>query len=814
MNWRIGFAEIFWRSSFRSVHVLRFRECAFIFAVALLCAQGFQPTLFSQSKRLQVLGYLKSPHTRPKPFLSQPVSEDTAVSPPKSQIVSIRSTNLAGARDHDAKQGSVCINIAPGQNLVAVTGETGSGKSLLVGKVVNLLCGGKATPSLVATFEPHEDSTLYSGGIATVVEMDLLLTDPHLGATKATLERLGVNSSLLFSAATNSSCGILCLRRSLALQSLATSERAKLRLKSACSINGQSVTLKALATVAGPLLATVDAGIAANALVKTTSLMAILDTAVKPQVKTYMTQSKAKYRVCRREREVLEAELASRVLPTSYTSDSLNDVELLTHWIDEIDAFESRVMSFCKFASGLQDSNGSALETARAELATATWMENGSRRPNIFSSRLYDCIVTLRDAIRDADNQIVAAYDAIETLSSMSRSESTMSSLERARKLLFDAAQSEESPNSKISQAAEESHELLNSVESTLLNCSRFMESNFLNRLEECRQTCPCSVEAVDGLLLEWNTLARKHGIAPTTLPSCHKALQNERNGNVEALQLLPASIEQEAQAFVSFRDACELLTIERRRVAERLSEVVTDRLPCLGMEGMALQVEVSEVRRCDEPSAYGTGSVLGTNEVDFWLVSALSSANATGTNANRVVPRRSPIHTTASSGEKARILLAIECALPGSIGAMIDGSASNAAAAGDESDDDIEQRFSNQSPVAVIYDEIDAHVGGNAAVAVANMLAIQSSQSSQVFCITHSASVAATADLHIVIQSVGDKTNEKGYNGVKALTVEGIARRKELARMASGNLAKAEAEIFADALLRAGAESRRSVEG
>lgn len=55
-------------------------------------------------------------------------------------------------------------------------------------------------------------------------------------------------------------------------------------------------------------------------------------------------------------------------------------------------------------------------------------------------------------------------------------------------------------------------------------------------------------------------------------------------------------------------------------------------------------------------------------------------------------------------------------------------------------------------APCAVLYDEIDAHVGGRTAVAVGRLLANQG-RHSQVVVVTHTASVAALADQHLVVE-------------------------------------------------------------
>jgi DNA repair protein RecN (Recombination protein N) len=116
--------------------------------------------------------------------------------------------------------------------------------------------------------------------------------------------------------------------------------------------------------------------------------------------------------------------------------------------------------------------------------------------------------------------------------------------------------------------------------------------------------------------------------------------------------------------------------------------------------------------------------------------------------------------------------------------------------------------------PVAVFYDEIDAHVGGRAAVALACMLAHQAN-TNQVIAITHSPSVAAIADLHLVVQQAkGDvEANVDSLPGVPVVVqpADDILRREELARMASGDLASEEAQAFASALIREGSIRRLS---
>uniref|UniRef100_A0A7S3LCQ9 DNA repair protein RecN n=1 Tax=Amphora coffeiformis TaxID=265554 RepID=A0A7S3LCQ9_9STRA len=260
----------------------------------------------------------------------------------------------------------------------------------------------------------------------------------------------------------------------------------------------------------------------------------------------------------------------------------------------------------------------------------------------------------------------------------------------------------------------------------------------------------------------------------------------NERDGNVQALARLPKATSAEKEALEKFENACELRSVERKRVATILREFVNRRLPSLGMATSEFDITInSNARKCTDSSAYSGN--LGLDDVEFMLQH--------GTRTTKEPSRRGgTLHQVASSGEKARILLAIECSLPGSIRAAT--GSTNTFVSG---------ILPPPIPITVVYDEIDAHVGGRAAVALGHMLADQSLQS-QVIAITHSPAVAASADAHIVVQKTlsGDRT---------LISVESKSeaeRRQELARMASGDVAAQEAEVFAEALIRNGVERRK----
>jgi DNA repair protein RecN (Recombination protein N) len=96
-----------------------------------------------------------------------------------------------------------------------------------------------------------------------------------------------------------------------------------------------------------------------------------------------------------------------------------------------------------------------------------------------------------------------------------------------------------------------------------------------------------------------------------------------------------------------------------------------------------------------------------------------------------------------------------------------------------------------------IVYDEIDAHVGGEAAVAVARLLRQQGSKR-QVVAITHNPVIAAAADQHFVVNR-----EQAPRRGSHVTEVEGTERESELTRMTTGNLDTSAGLELAKALLK-----------
>ena len=196
--------------------------------------------------------------------------------------------------------------------------------------------------------------------------------------------------------------------------------------------------------------------------------------------------------------------------------------------------------------------------------------------------------------------------------------------------------------------------------------------------------------------------------------------------------------------------DAAGALSAARSSAATRLAEEVTAELALLAMPNARVGIDVRQTE-LPEPEAGTVGplrvgerwlrhSASGVDEVEFLLAANTGSA-----------PR--PLHKGASGGELSRVMLALEVALAGT------------------------------SPVPTfVFDEVDAGVGGKAAVEVGRRLA-QLAQSAQVLVVTHLPQVAAYADCHVVVEKSSD-----GSVTSSGLTVLDAAQReRELSRMLAG---------------------------
>lgn len=208
-------------------------------------------------------------------------------------------------------------------------------------------------------------------------------------------------------------------------------------------------------------------------------------------------------------------------------------------------------------------------------------------------------------------------------------------------------------------------------------------------------------------------------------------------------------------------RRAAEL-SQSRREVADQFAVLVTAELQGLAMPSARFEVAIKSAERSDDATTIPlpTGQFVafgpsGIDEVEFLLRPHAGSDP-------------SPISKAASGGELSRIMLALEVVLQDAATAP-----------------------------TMIFDEVDAGVGGQAAVEIGRRLQ-QLGQSVQVLVVTHLPQVAAFADQHLTVTKNFDGT-------VTSSNVENLDREQrvaELARMLAGQSQSRHAVAHAEELL------------
>lgn len=251
--------------------------------------------------------------------------------------------------------------------------------------------------------------------------------------------------------------------------------------------------------------------------------------------------------------------------------------------------------------------------------------------------------------------------------------------------------------------------------------------SGYLADLDE---SGPHELAAVDERRGVLAALARAHGSVDAAIALLEtgsaRLLELDDDGDrIERLGL------QRDAAAAELDAAAEALTAARRDAAARLGAAVTDELHALALPDAKLTVEVAP---SSTPGAHGRDDV------------AILLAPHPGAD-----PR--PVSRGASGGELSRVMLAIEVVIAG------------------------------VDPVPTfVFDEVDAGIGGAAAIEVGRRLA-RLAESSQVIAVTHLAQVAAFAGNHLTVV----KGNDGAVTASSVRRLEGAEREAEMARLLSG---------------------------
>jgi DNA repair protein RecN (Recombination protein N) len=261
-----------------------------------------------------------------------------------------------------------------------------------------------------------------------------------------------------------------------------------------------------------------------------------------------------------------------------------------------------------------------------------------------------------------------------------------------------------------------------------------------LSRYADGIDASPGSVEEANERLHEITTLLRDLGPTLGGADTIGELLEASREaaGDLDRFEGAEAELARISSQMegveAALDDAAAALTGAREEAAARLAEAVEAELVHLEMPQASLRVEVSGAA----PRPHGR------DRVAFLL--------APHPGADHL-----PVATAASGGELSRVMLALEVALGSS-------------------------REDRSAAPVFVFDEIDAGIGGRAALAVGQRLQ-RLAEHAQVIVVTHLPQVASHAATHLQIV----KHSEDGGTSSTVQTLDREGRVRELARMLSG---------------------------
>jgi DNA repair protein RecN (Recombination protein N) len=258
----------------------------------------------------------------------------------------------------------------------------------------------------------------------------------------------------------------------------------------------------------------------------------------------------------------------------------------------------------------------------------------------------------------------------------------------------------------------------------------------------------PDALAAAEERLDLLSRLERKHGGSIASVLE-HASWCRERIAALEGGESREAELREEVERLeTEMSTTAAGLTASRRKAAERLAERVTSDLADLAMDGASLKIELLPVSGGFGPN--------GAETVEFML------------STNPGIEAR-PLRDTASGGELSRVMLAL--AEPGS-----------------------------RDRRTLVFDEIDAGIGGNTATVVGKRLRDVAS-GRQVIAITHLPQVASKAATHFTV--LKDGSSEPATADVRRLQGEEVV--DEIRRMMGGESGDEAATRHARQLVSAG---------
>jgi DNA repair protein RecN (Recombination protein N) len=579
-------------------------------------------------------------------------------------LTTLRIKNLALVTD-------LTLELQPGCNVI--TGETGAGKSIIIG-ALNLVLGERADRTLIrsgeesCSVEAVFDVTKLRCGVRSVAETDR--------AADSTLQAFLEGNGL-------EPCedGQLVLKRTFSANG--TNRQF---------VNGSPTTLNMLAGI-GEWLVDIHGPHDHQSLLHSTKQLLILDAFGR------LEKERETFSGLVRRRAALAAEKSALIVDEKTYAQQL---ELLRFQVQEI------------AAARLQPGEDERVE------------QEFSRSSN--AAKLLQLSQAAIDTLSENENSLLAQAGAVgRALQELQRVDSGAAALAELH-----------------AQAVGTLHELQTEL-------SRYAEKVDMD---------PARLAELETRLDLIHSLKRKYGVTPNEIiafgEEAKQKLQSLESRDAELARINAESQKLDAEIL----KAGQSLSAKRKKIIPQLAKAAGKQLEDLGFKQSRFDVGLKPLTRPSDTLSPSDGeraasfSSTGLDEIEFQFA------------PNPGEPTK-PLRAIASSGEMARVMLALKTVL----------------AAEDE------------IPV-LVFDEVDANVGGETAHAIGEKMK-QIAAERQVLCITHLPQVAAPADAHYVV-------DKQIKNGRTISTIQLLGKKErvtELARMLGGQ--SDAARKHAEALLK-----------
>ena len=382
-------------------------------------------------------------------------------------------------------------------------------------------------------------------------------------------------------------------------------------------------------------------------------------------------------------------------------------------------------------------------------------IDNKIKRLNTSDGDFESTLTLLKYQIEELNKLAIEESEYAKLSEEFKRQSNSKHILQACHEILNELSESDTDINTKLLKCQKEIDEL-SLLDNSLKNIPALIDSaviqineattelkNYLNEFDADTS----QLHSLENRLDKLNELARKYKKRPEELPDHLKLLikkLNKLENSFEQREKL--EIKQKELTKTYFKLAVELRN-KRIKTAKIFSEEITNKIHELGMAGK-LQIDV-------EPINSGNPHRYGMDEITFMV------------STNPGQPLR-PIAKVASGGELSRLSLAIQ----------------------------IISSKDNNIPT-MIFDEVDAGIGGGVAEIVGKLLSALANHS-QIFCVTHLPQVASYGQQHFQVT----KNTRQGETYTEVRSLNEKERINEIARMLAGMEVTTESRANAEKML------------